>query len=32
VTRLVHEFGRDHKHLLFLDRFHQKRQVEVDWK
>jgi len=32
VTRLVHEFGRDHKHLLYLDRFQQKRQVEVDWK
>ena len=32
VTRLVHEFGRDQKHLLFLDRFQQKRRVDVDWK
>ena len=32
VTRLVHEFGRDQKHLMFLDRFQQKRRVDVDWK
>ena len=32
VTRLVHEFGRDQKHLLYLDRFQQKRRVDVDWK
>ena len=32
VTRLVHEFGRDHKHLLFTDRCHQQRRVDVDWK
>ncbi len=31
VTRMVHEHGRDQKHLLFTDRFQQKRQVEVDW-
>ena len=31
VTRLVHEFGRDQKHLLFTDRFQQKRRVDVDW-
>jgi len=31
VTRLVHEFGRDQKHLLFLDRFQQKRRVDVEW-
>jgi len=31
VTRLVHEFGRDQKHLLYLDRFHQKRRVDMDW-
>jgi len=31
VTKLVHEFGRDQKHLLFNDRFQQKRRVEVDW-
>ena len=32
VTRLVHEFGRDQKHLLYQDRFQQKRRVDVDWK
>ena len=32
VTRLVHEFGRDQKHLMFLDRFQQKRRGDVDWK
>jgi DEAD/DEAH box helicase domain-containing protein len=32
VTRLVHEYGRDKKHLFFLDRFQQKRQVETDWR
>ncbi|MCX6967252.1 MAG: ribonuclease H-like domain-containing protein [Verrucomicrobia bacterium] len=32
VTRLVHEFGRDQNHLLFLDRFQQKRRVDIDWK
>jgi hypothetical protein len=32
VTRLVHEFGRDNKHLLFTDRFQQKRRVDVGWK
>ena len=31
VTRLVHEYGRDQKRLFFLDRFQQKRQVEIDW-
>ena len=31
VTRLVHEFGRDQTHLLFTDRFQQKRRVDVDW-
>jgi len=32
VTRLVHEFGRNQKHLMFLDRFQQKRRVDVDWQ
>jgi DEAD/DEAH box helicase domain-containing protein len=32
VTRLVHEFGRDQKHLFYVDRFQQKRQVEIDWQ
>lgn len=32
VTRLVHEYGRDQKRLFFLDRFQQKRQVEIDWQ
>lgn len=31
VTRLVHEHGRDQKHLLFHDRFQQKRRVDVEW-
>ena len=32
VTRLVHEYGRDRKHLFFNDRFQQKRRVDVEWK
>ena len=32
VTRLVHEFGRDHKQLFYVDRFQQKRRVDVAWK
>lgn len=32
VTKLVHEHGRDHKQLFFLDRFQQRRRVETDWK
>ncbi|XHR27899.1 MAG: ribonuclease H-like domain-containing protein [Chthoniobacteraceae bacterium] len=32
VTKMVHEYGRDHKRLYFLDRFQQKREVEIDWK
>jgi DEAD/DEAH box helicase domain-containing protein len=32
VTRLVHEFGRERGHLFFLDRFQQKRQVDIEWK
>lgn len=32
VTRLVHEYGRDHRRLFYLDRFQQKREVELDWK
>ena len=32
VTRLVHEYGRDQKQLFFLDRFQQKRKVEIDWQ
>lgn len=31
VTRLVHEYGRDHKQLFYNDRFQQKRSVEVAW-
>jgi len=31
VTRLVHEYGRDQKRLFYVDRFQQKRQVEIDW-
>ena len=32
VTRLVHEFGRDQKQLFYVDRFQQKRRVDVAWK
>lgn len=32
VTRLVHEHGREQKHLFFNDRFQQKRRVDVDWQ
>lgn len=31
VTKLVHEHGVEHKHLLYTDRFQQKRRVEIDW-
>ena len=31
VTKLVHEHGRDKKRLHFVDRFQQKRSVEIDW-
>lgn len=31
VTRLVHEYGLAEKKLYFVDRFQQKRQVEVEW-
>ena len=31
VTELVHEHGRDQKRLHFVDRFQQKRSVEIDW-
>ena len=31
VTRLVHEFGRDKRHLWFTDRFQQRRRMDIDW-
>jgi len=31
VTRLVHEHGAAHRHLLFNDRFQQRRRVDVEW-
>ena len=31
VTRMVHEYGREHKHLYYLDRFKQKRRIDIDW-
>ncbi len=31
VTKLVHEFGHQQKHLLYTDRFQQKRRVDIDW-
>ena len=30
-TKLVHEYGVANKKLLYTDRFHQKRSVEVEW-
>jgi hypothetical protein len=30
-TKLVHEYGREHKKLHFHDRFQQKRTVPVEW-
>ncbi|HEX8294954.1 MAG TPA: helicase [Chthoniobacteraceae bacterium] len=30
-TRLVHEYGREHKRLFFNDRFQQRRSVDVEW-
>jgi hypothetical protein len=32
VTRLVHEYGAKHGHVLFTDRFGQGKKVGVDWK
>jgi len=32
VTRLVHEFGAEHKVLYYDDRFGQRQQVEIDWQ
>jgi hypothetical protein len=31
VTKLVHEYGCQHKELFYDDRFQQRRRVEVDW-
>lgn len=30
-TKLVHEYGRDHKKLFYTDRFQQKKSVAVEW-
>ncbi len=30
-TKLVHEYGIEHKKLNYVDRFHQKRNVKVEW-
>jgi RNase_H superfamily len=30
-TKLVHEYGADHKKLFFNDRFQQRRSVAVEW-
>ena len=32
VTKLVHEFGAKHGHLLYHDRFGNRQKVDVDWK
>jgi len=31
VTRLVHEFGAQHRLLYYHDRFGQMREVEIEW-
>jgi uncharacterized protein YprB with RNaseH-like and TPR domain len=31
VTKLVHEFGRAHGHVLYQDRFGKTQQLAVDW-
>ena len=30
-TKLVHEYGTQHKKLFFNDRFQQRRSVAVEW-
>ncbi|MEI8339987.1 MAG: ribonuclease H-like domain-containing protein [Verrucomicrobiota bacterium] len=30
-TKLVHEYGIANRKLLYIDRFHQKKAVEVEW-
>jgi DEAD/DEAH box helicase domain-containing protein len=30
-TKLVHEYGVQHKKLFFNDRFQQRRSVAVEW-
>lgn len=32
VTRLVHEYGINHGHIKYIDRFGREMKVEVDWK
>ncbi len=32
VTKLVHEHGRDAKHLYYNDRFGQRRKIEIGWE
>ncbi len=31
ITKEVHEYGRDHGEIFFMDRLGQKRRVEVSW-
>lgn len=31
ITKLVHEYGREHKQLFYTNRFGQKLAVKVDW-
>ena len=31
VTKLVHEYARDHGELLYIDRFSNKQRVEIKW-
>ena len=31
VTKAVHEFGRTHGHVKYLDRFSRPQEVAVDW-
>jgi len=32
VTRLVHEFGAEHKVLYYDDRFGQRKEMAIDWQ
>lgn len=31
VTKAIHEFGRTHSHVKYLDRFSRPQEVAVDW-
>ena len=31
ITKMVHEYGAEHGHLFYTDKFGKKRKVEVNW-